>query len=141
MISLQGKRAYLDASVAIYSVESLHEFPGLKSGFLDLLDSRGLVAVTSELTLLETVVGARKKGDIHLEAAYRVLLAPSTSMEVRTIDEAIIEHAIDLRLLGLKTPDAIHVATGLLERCDVFLTRDKDWTRAGVTVVDPAEIA
>lgn len=85
-----------------------------------------MVAVTSGLTLLEAVVGARKKNDLHAEAEFRRLLAPSASMVVRPIDAAVLERAIDLRILGLKTPDAIHIATGMLEGCDVFLTRDLD---------------
>ena len=62
-------------------------------------------------------------------------------MVLRPIDLAVLERALDLRLLGLKTPDAIHVATGMLESCDVFLTRDKEWAKAGVTVVDPGDVA
>ena len=92
-------------------------------------------------TLLETVVGARKARDAGAESVFRTFLSKRSPVEVRPIDAAVLERAIDLRLLGLKTPDAIHVATGMLEGCDVFLTRDKDWARAGVTVVDPADVA
>ena len=140
-VSLRGKRAYLDASVTIYSLEKLHEFPNLKLGLLDLLDEGSLIGVTSELTLLETVVGPRKKGDPAAEVAFRKFLSILSPVEVRPIDTAVLERAVDLRLLGLKTPDAIHVATGMLEGRDVFLTRDEDWARAGIIVVDPADVA
>ena len=53
----------MDASMTIYATERLQEFPNLQPGFLDLLDEGALVAVTSELTLLETIVGARKNND------------------------------------------------------------------------------
>lgn len=139
-LSLAGRRVYTDTSSFIHAVEDYAVFPGLKTGFLDLIDSGGLVAVTSELTLLETVVGPRKSGNVALEREFRGLLSLS-SLVVRPIDTAVLEKAVDLRLLGLKTPDAIHVATGMLEGCDVFLTRDQGWARAGVTVVDPDDVA
>jgi len=49
---------------------------------------------------------------------------------------------IELRAqFGFKTPDAIHLATGLLAGCDLFVTGDQAWSRAGITVVDPADVA
>ena len=96
--------------------------------------------MTSELTLLEVLVKPRRLNNLTLEQAFRDFLGPS-KVRVLPISLAVLERAIDLRLLGLKTPDAIHVATGLLEGCDLFLTRDKDWAKAGVTAVDPKDVA
>jgi predicted nucleic acid-binding protein len=49
---------------------------------------------------------------------------------------------IELRAqFGFKTPDAIHLATGLLAGCDLFVTGDQAWSWAGITVVDPADVA
>ena len=139
MINLRGRRVYMDANGAIYAVEEPVEFPNLRMGFLEPLDAGDLVVVTSELTLLETLVKPRRLLDTVLERTYRELLT-KTSVVVRPIDAAVLERAIDLRLLGLKTPDAIHVATGMLEGCDLFLTRDRGWERAGVATADPADV-
>ncbi len=139
-VSRLGLRVYLDTSSTIHTIEDHAVFPNLKAGLIEPIDRRDLVAVTSELTLLETLVKPRELGDMTLETAYLDFLR-RTKIVVRPIDAAVLERAIDLRILGLKTPDAIHVATGLLEGCDVFLTRDKDWSRAGIAVVDPADVA
>ena len=54
----------------------------------------------------------------------------------------MLEKVIDLRpQYGLKIPDAFHLATGILAGCDLFVTGDKAWGKAGVTLVDPADIA
>ena len=140
-LSLAGKRVYADACTLIHAVEDYAVFPGLRSGLLDLIDAERLVVVTSELTLLETLVGPRKSGNVVLERQFRKLLSLSESMILRPIDAAVLERAIDLRLLGLKTPDAIHVATGMLEGCDLFLTRDRGWERADVATADPKDVA
>ncbi|AIE84547.1 PilT-like protein [Fimbriimonas ginsengisoli Gsoil 348] len=62
-------------------------------------------------------------------------------MITEPISNLILEKAIDLRALhGLKTPDAIHIATGLIAGCTVFITRDQAWAKAGVTVIEPQEL-
>ncbi len=140
-MNLKGLRVYIDTNVAIYCLERLTDFPNLKSGLIEALDAASLIGVTSELTLLETLVGPRKVNDLAGEAAFRKFLAPSARMVVRPVDSQVIERAIDLRLVGLRTPDAIHVATAILEKCDVLLTRDLDWARSGIRVVDPIDIS
>jgi predicted nucleic acid-binding protein len=41
------------------------------------------------------------------------------------ISSAVVESATDIRAkYGFKTPDAIHLATAILERADTFLTGD-----------------
>jgi len=140
-VNLKGLRVYIDTNVAIYCLERLADFPNLKSGLIDALDEASVVGVTSELTLLETLVGPRKANDVTGEEAFRRFLTPSAQMVVRPVDSKVIERAIDLRLLGLRTPDAIHIATAILENCDVLITRDLDWARSGIRVVDPIAIS
>jgi predicted nucleic acid-binding protein len=41
---------------------------------------------------------------------------------------------------GLKIPDAIHLATGILAGCTLFVTRDASWKKAGVAVVEPQDV-
>jgi predicted nucleic acid-binding protein len=100
-----------------------------------------MTAVTSELTLLEVLTGPRKAGNLFLEATYCVFLTPSPVVQLEPISWAVLEKAIGLRALhGLKTPDSIHIATGLLAGCSHFVTRDQAWSKAGITVVQPQEL-
>jgi predicted nucleic acid-binding protein len=142
MVSLSGHRVYLDANTVIYAVEGNAPYANLQAGLLIPLDKGLFTAVTSEITLVETVVGPRKAGDINTEAKYRVFLTPSANLAIEPITMAVLEKVIDLRTkYGLKIPDAIHLATGILAGCDLFVTGDQAWNRAGVTVVDPADVA
>ena len=77
------------------------------------------------------------------EQKSRTFLTPSGSVAVIPISEAILEKATDLRARfpALKTPDAIHVATGILTGCDLFVTGDQAWSKTCVTAIDPADVA
>ena len=81
MVSLSGHRVYVDASTVIYALEQVSQFPNLKSGLLDQLDAGTFTAVTSEITLVETVVGPRKAGDITIpEIERKGAFVPYTSL-------------------------------------------------------------
>lgn len=141
MVDLRGHRAYLDANTIIYALEGFAQYANLKAGLLDPLDAGDFTAVTSELSLVETVVGPRKAGKVKEEAELRTFLTSSSSLLVEPVTTPILEKAIDLRVqFGVKTPDAIHIATGLHTGCSIFVTRDQGWARTGITVVEPQNI-
>jgi uncharacterized protein len=53
-----------------------------------------------------------------------------TSLSLAEITPAVVERATQIRAAsGIKTPDAIHVATAIEERADLFLTGDADLAR------------
>ena len=96
----------------------------------------------SEITLVETIVGPRKAGDVNAEAKFRVFLTPTANLIVEPISMAFLEKVTELRANhGVKIPDAIHLATGILAGCSVFVTRDASWAKMGVAVVEPQDVA
>jgi len=141
MVSLKGHGAYLDASTVIYAIEGHAQYSNLQAGLLDPLDAGAFTAITSEITLVETVVGPRKAGDVITEAKFRVFLTSKAKLITQPITLAVLEKVIEFRTKhGLKIPDAIHLATGVLAGCTVFVTRDASWAKTGVTVVEPQDI-
>lgn len=138
MVSLKGHRVYLDASAVIYAVEGFEVYSGLESGLLAPMDRGEIQCETSELTVLEALVGPRKVGNERAEWAVRQFLTPGVSLELGPVSLEVLELAVDLRArLGFRAPDAIHLATGKLLECDLYLTGDRQWARAGVAIVDP----
>ncbi|NER39672.1 MAG: PIN domain-containing protein [Oscillatoria sp. SIO1A7] len=86
-----------------------------------------LEIVSSELTLMETLVAPLKNADDLLEDAYENLLA-----QIRLIPIALptLREAARLRAeTNLKTPDALHAATALLASFQMFVTNDYDYKR------------
>ena len=139
MVSLKGKKVYLDASTVIYAIEV--QLPNLGLGLMIPLDNQEFDGVTSEITIPETIIGPRKAGNVGNERLFREFLTPTSSFSIMPVTRDVLEKVIDLRSqFNLKTPDAIHIATGMLAGCDLFVTSDLAWGKTGVAVVDPAEI-
>lgn len=119
---------YVDTNPVIYTVEKVEPY----RSFLDPLWTAVLLGqltiVSSELTLLETLVKPMRDNDVALEALYRAFLSVK---EVRLVPATLLiwEQAARLRGLGLKTPDALHAATALASGCALFLTNDAQFQR------------
>jgi predicted nucleic acid-binding protein len=113
---------YADAQITIYSADA---HPVYAPACRPLWQSTAITVVTSELTLLEVLVGPLRHGDAALAARRENLWRqPNTRMLPVTPD--VLREAARLRAAhgGLKTPDAIHAATALLHSCVLFVTND-----------------
>ena len=82
-------------------------------------------AISSELTLLETLVGPMKTGDSALETDYEDFLR-SAGIRLLPISPAILRAAGHLRATSprFRTPDAIHAATASACGCTLLRTND-----------------
>ena len=119
---------YLDANPVIYAVEKIEPYHSFLAPLWPAAQSGQVSLVTSELTWLETLVKPMRDGNAALELLFRAFLT-AREMEIVPATLAIWEQAARLRGLGLKTPDALHAATGLSARCALFLTNDAIFER------------
>jgi predicted nucleic acid-binding protein len=61
-----------------------------------------------------------------IAATYADLLSASDRLAMVPVDRAVLVEAARQRAaLGLRMPDAIHVASALAAKCGVFLTNDR----------------
>ena len=123
---MRGKRVYFDAMVFIYLVEG---FESLEKPLREIRDSllhAEAAVTTSELALCETLVIPFRRGETALVASYRQFIEDSGAFEVRQATRETWVRASLLRArMGLKTPDALHVATAIEAGCEIFVTNDK----------------
>lgn len=116
---------YLDANVLIYALETDGDDGGLARRWLSQVDRGVIVAVTSELTLVEVLPHPLSIGDARLVDAYRRFLSSSPHLETSSVSLEVLPRAAELRAeLGCETPDAVHVASAILAGCRGFLTND-----------------
>jgi predicted nucleic acid-binding protein len=116
---------YLDANSVIYTIERIEPYLTILNPLWDAVQAGIVTVATSDLTLLEVLVAPLKKGDKGLEADYRALLQRSQGVRLIPISQTVLERAANLRATtSVKTPDAIHAATALVARCDLFVTND-----------------
>lgn len=131
---------YVEANTVIYAVEKIEPYKSLLEPLWPAARAGRVSLVTSELTWLETLTKPMRDGNAPLEALFRAFL---TAKEITLVPAtlAIWEEAAKLRALGLKTPDALHAATGLAAGCSLFLTNDPVFSRVSglpVTVLSTA---
>src|SRR5262249_40320513 len=103
---------YADAQVFIYSVEKHPTYAPLLRPWWESVARGELKVVSSELTLLETLVGPLKTGDTALVTdSENFFVCPG--IHLLPITPSILRGGAQLRatLVSLRTPDAIHAAT------------------------------
>lgn len=131
-----GSRIYLDTSVIIYGVEERESYWPVLQPLWNSLKNGEIKVVTSELSLLETLVVPIRNQDADLITGYETLLTAS-QVELIPISLLVLRTAARLRAeQNLKTPDAVHAATALLSNCDYLVSNDTGFRRlAGIDVV------
>ena len=120
---------YLDASAIIYAMEGCSDLRKAVLAWVTQVDSSGGAIITSRLSRLECRVRPLREGQSALLAQYERFFQRQ-SLRVVDIGASVIELATDLRVrYGIKTPDAIHMATAIEGGVDLILTGDRDMTR------------
>lgn len=130
---------YLDANSMIYSVEKHPVYWPLLQPLWLAAKGKTIEIVSSDLTLMESLVGPLKSGDTALANTYEQLFQQAQT-RLLPITQAILREAARLRATTkLKTPDALHAATVLLAGCVLFVTNDagfRSMTSLPVVILD-----
>ncbi len=114
---------YLDACCFIYLVEGTPDWRATVENRLRRLPATAQL-ITSQLSRLECRTRPVRDGDDSLLKRYDDLFS-ATRVCLIDISSAIIDRATILRARhGYKSPDAIHLATGVSARVATFLTGD-----------------
>jgi predicted nucleic acid-binding protein len=115
---------YVDIAVVIYSVEFNLDYWQLLQPLWLKFQANEISIVSSELTLMETLVIPLRTENTILINAYEQLLF--SQINLVPISQTILKSAANLRATtNLKTPDAIHAATAIDAGCTIFLTNDR----------------
>ena len=144
--ALQGiQRLYIETAPLIYYVEQHPTYIVRMDEIIEAIELSNLTAVSSVITLTEVLNQPIKTGDKKLEQEYRDILVNSGSYQLVAINVQIAEGAAGLRAkYGLRTPDALHVASAIHRSCDAFLTNDtgiKRVTEIPILILDELEIS
>jgi predicted nucleic acid-binding protein len=123
--SFTGDDVYLDANIFIYAVEGFERYADPCKAILKAVEDMKIHTVTSELTLAEVLVGPFMAKNLELAKLYEELLNTQADLKMARVSRPILLKAAELKAgLGLKTPDAIHVATAQLYHSEILITAD-----------------
>lgn len=117
----------LDTCVFIYFMEEHSHYFKIVEPVFEAIDRGRFSAVTSSLTLLETLVLPYRQGNIQLIEDYQSILMNSRGLEMVEMSQTVLHIAASLRArTKIRTPDSLQIATGIERKCSVFLTNDLD---------------
>ncbi|HEV7239440.1 MAG TPA: type II toxin-antitoxin system VapC family toxin [Thermoanaerobaculia bacterium] len=115
----------IDTPIFIYWIEQHPRYLPLLRPLFQLVDSGEIPAVTSALTLLETLVIPYRAGERELAEKYEAILTNGRGLTLIPIHLPVIRLAARIRATtSLRTPDALQLATAALTNCTTFLTND-----------------
>jgi predicted nucleic acid-binding protein len=123
-----GGLAYIDTQSVIYTVEQHPVYAPLLDSFWQAVQSKSVCVATSELTVMESLVGPLKRSDSALLTKFdQFFHAPEVKLV--PIGRDILRAAARLRATTpkLRTPDAIHAATAQALGVALFVTNDPDF--------------
>jgi predicted nucleic acid-binding protein len=137
---LRGKTVGLDTAPLIYYIEDHAVFADRLQEFFEAVASGEIRVVTSTVTLLEVLVQPLKKGNNSLAYQYNDILLSSPNIVTTPVSAATAQTAAELRAAhGLKTPDAIQLATAMTYQAAAFLTGDRDF--GGIDSIDILKVS
>jgi predicted nucleic acid-binding protein len=123
--ALAGTIVGLDTAPLIYLIEENPIFLPFVRPFFEAVDRGEFRVVTSILTLTEVLVHPMRRGDKDLADQYRRILLHASQVTTAPVSAIIADEAAQLRARhGLRTPDAIQMATAIRSGASSFLTND-----------------
>lgn len=130
---------YFDANAVIYSVEKHPVYWPLLQPLWLAAKGKTIEIVSSDLTLMESLIAPLKSGDTTLVNTYEQLFQQAQT-RLLPITHDILREAARLRATTkLKTPDALHLATAQQTGCVLFVTNDagfRGWASLPVVILD-----
>lgn len=116
----------VDTMLFVYHFEANELFSEDAGALLAAAERGRCRLVTSVLSLMEALVVPQRRGMTELCQRYRELFESFPNLSLRPVDMAVAEIGAELRAAqGLRTPDAVHLATALVAGATAFISEDR----------------
>ena len=120
----------LDTLVWIYHFEGSAAYGRSADAVLETVSGGHVAAVASELVLLELLVAPLKKGAQDVADEIEMTLLHFPHLQLAPVTRGVLIRAAEIRArYGLRTPDAIMVATAIEAGASLAVTNDRDWQK------------
>lgn len=120
---VNNRRIGLDTNVLIYYIEEHPFFIKKVEPLIEKIADGKATGLTSYVTLLELLVKPIREGRFDLVDQYKIIL--TECLEIIPLDEQVSLKAAELRAkYGIRTPDAIQLASVICKNGDIFITND-----------------
>lgn len=127
----------IDTCCFIYLIGSSQypDFAPITQELFELVHQGVIKAITSPITITEIMVLPRKLGLEKQAYEYKLLIANFPNLSIPAINVTIADRAAIIRsAYGLKTPDALQLATALTYKATAFFTFDNDFKKVSQVI-------
>lgn len=119
------KKISLDTNTFIYLMERHPLYLNSVTEIFKSIETGKLTAITSILLITEILTKPFKDNNKVLQGQYKAFISTFPNLMIRDVDYKICVEAAKIRAIyGLRTPDAIFIATALEEKAEAFVTND-----------------
>lgn len=127
----------IDTSILIYHLENHPGYITYTTQILKAIQSGACRGIVSDITLLELLVLPLRQERQDVADEYEILLTNFHNMTLAPVTRLVILKAASIRATtGLKTPDALIIATAIEQGATLIITNDRQWKRVtGIEVV------
>ncbi len=120
--TLRDRRVYFDTNIFIYLLEGSEPFVAALREVRDLIADQRITVVSCDLVHAEILPLHARRND---QQAIERIIGFLRFFEPLPVSPQIMIHAGILRgETGMRTPDAVHVASAIQGGCELFLTND-----------------
>jgi predicted nucleic acid-binding protein len=135
-----GQKIYLDANIIIYLLEQPSEFFDKLQKLQTILDRNSVAPVTSQLSILEVMVGYYKRKPEIAKFIYNELKNENI-FDFLPLNEHIFIEAAKIRAkFNYSLPDSIHIASANHYGVDSFITNDKQLKSNNLNLIQLTDI-
>lgn len=121
---------YVDSNVIVYTVERHQTYAALIDPLWEARVQGRIQVITSELTLMECMVGPLTKADPRTISDFERFFASPLTAQLPINRSVLLRAAIERAgTKALRAPDAIHLATAFTANADCFVTNDQALAR------------
>ena len=123
---LRAKTIGLDTMLFIYHMEDHPKYSTVTEKLFEGVEHGKHSGVTSILTLIELLIKPKREGNLIAVSDYRDLVLTFPNLTVMDVNLKVSDIASDIRAkYGIKTPDAIQIATSIVGGAQNFITNDE----------------
>ena len=120
----------LDSVILIYYFDRHPVYERRVEDLLNELERKDCTIILSHLVFAEILVPYFRQKAYKKIKQIRQALSNAPHIHLQEVNLAISEKAAELRAtMGMKTPDAIHLATALQAKADYLITNDKSFLK------------
>ena len=124
--TIRDKIIGIDTMVFIYHLEDHPDYSHVTERIFEAIENGKYHAVTSVVTLLEILIKPKRDRNLSVAKDYKDLLLTFPHLKIFDLDVKISDIASDFRAkYGIKTPDAIQIATTIYGGSKSFITNDE----------------